>query len=176
MATKYETIIHPQLENIKRLRRNGATIKQIADDLGVGFSTLKKYRKTIPELDEALNDAELNMQVAMANLAEASLFDKLHDRLLTVEIIEEETKDESGVVVKSKTTTKRRLVQADLAAISFALKNRLPELWNTDEHNLSQVRLEKLSAEIRASEGAMDLGTMIQQRLASYSGGGDETE
>ena len=176
MVTKYDSLIYPQLENIKRLRRNGATIKQIADELGVGFSTLKKYRKTMPELDDALNDAELNMQVAMANLVEASLFDKLHDRLLTVEIVEEEIKDESGVVVRTKTTTKRRVVQADLAAISFALKNRLREIWNTDEHNLSRMRLEKLTAEIRASEETMDLGTIIQQKLETYSGGDNEAE
>lgn len=51
--SKYDTHIKPHLNTIKEAVQNGATIKEIADALGVAESTLNKYKAEKKELMDA---------------------------------------------------------------------------------------------------------------------------
>lgn len=51
--SKYDTHIKPHLKTIKEAVENGATIKEIADALGVAESTLNKYKAEKKELSDA---------------------------------------------------------------------------------------------------------------------------
>lgn len=51
--SKYDTHIAPHLEQIKTAVKNGATIKEIADALGIAESTLNKYKAEKKELSDA---------------------------------------------------------------------------------------------------------------------------
>lgn len=53
-TTKYDTVIKPKLEEIKKWSQSGATGKQIASNLGIAESTLYKYKDEHQELASAI--------------------------------------------------------------------------------------------------------------------------
>ena len=73
----------------------------------------------------------------MALTAENTLYKKLKDRMATVEETVEQWTDKNGKVIKQHKVIKKRLVQANITAIIFALKNTDPKRWN----DRSQVEL-----------------------------------
>jgi hypothetical protein len=59
--SKYETHIAPHLEQIRTAVKNGATVKEIADALGVAESTLNKYKAEKTELTAAFACGRANI-------------------------------------------------------------------------------------------------------------------
>lgn len=51
---KYEILIFPRLAEIPLMVEEGKSERQIAQEMGVAFCTLRRYRKQYPELNEAL--------------------------------------------------------------------------------------------------------------------------
>ena len=145
---KYDTIIKPNLDKIHHERINGASIKNIADMLGISERTLYEHMRTNKEFRQIMDDANSNMAVKIETQANHSLMDKLRDRF---EIVEEILED--GIVTKQK----RRLIPADTTAILFALKNLNPEKW--DSLSVARLKDEKESE---------DLNKQILQTLEKY--------
>ncbi|MGI1837508.1 hypothetical protein ACRPK2_09265 [Lactococcus garvieae] len=56
---KYEVKVEPYLEGIKQWRVERLSLLSIAKNLGMSLSTLDKFRKVYPELEEALKVPEL---------------------------------------------------------------------------------------------------------------------
>lgn len=145
---KYDTIIKPNLDKIHHERINGASIKDIADMLGISERTLYEHMRTNKEFRQIMDDANSNMAVKIETQANHSLMDKLRDRF---EIVEEILED--GIVTKQK----RRLIPADTTAILFALKSLNPEKWDS----LSVARL-------KDEKDSEDLNKQILQTLEKY--------
>ena len=145
---KYDTIIKPNLDKIHHERINGASIKNIADMLGISERTLYEHMRTNKEFRQIMDDANSNMAVKIETQANHSLMDKLRDRF---EIVEEILED--GIVTKQK----RRLIPADTTAILFALKSLNPEKW--DSLSVARLKDEKESE---------DLNKQILQTLEKY--------
>ena len=145
---KYDTIIKPNLDKIHHERINGASIKDIADMLGISERTLYEHMRTNKEFRQIMDDANSNMAVKIETQANHSLMDKLRDRF---EIVEEILED--GIVTKQK----RRLIPADTTAILFALKSLNPEKW--DSLSVARLKDEKESE---------DLNKQILQTLEKY--------
>lgn len=61
--SKYDTHIAPHLEQIKKAVKDGATVKEIADALGIAESTLNKYKAEKPELSAAFACGRANIIV-----------------------------------------------------------------------------------------------------------------
>ena len=59
--SKYDTHIAPHLEQIRTAVKNGATVKEIADALGVAESTLNKYKAEKTELSAAFAGGRANI-------------------------------------------------------------------------------------------------------------------
>lgn len=99
----------------------GLNFEEIAEKMGVGVATLRRWRKKYPVLEEALqkgNDA--------ADLAvESALFKRAVGY-----VVEEVTKqlDKSGELVVVKVVQK--VVEPNVTAQLFWLKNRRPDLWS----------------------------------------------
>lgn len=117
---KYETHVKPYLDKIPQWRRNGMLEEEIAQKLGIGYSTLSLYKEMHIELLEALKTGK------------AELIEKLKESLFTramgVEVEETKTiieKDERGKDKKRVEKTKK-IVASDTCLI-FALKNLDPE-------------------------------------------------
>ena len=145
---KYDTIIKPNLDKIHHERINGASIKNIADMLGISERTLYEHMRTKKEFRQIMDDANSNMAVKIETQANHSLMDKLRDRF---EIVEEILED--GIVTKQK----RRLLPADTSAILFALKSLNPKKW--DSLSVARLKDEKESE---------DLNKQILQTLEKY--------
>lgn len=60
---KYDTHIAPHLEQIRTAVKNGATVKEIADALGVAESTLNKYKAEKTELSAAFACGRANIVI-----------------------------------------------------------------------------------------------------------------
>lgn len=52
---QYYTVVEPKLEDIKALRKQGLSLEKIAQKLDLKLGHLTYYRKSFPDLDEALN-------------------------------------------------------------------------------------------------------------------------
>lgn len=66
---KYETNVKPYLQNIKKWIEQGATEKQIAEQLGVAYSSFNEYKLKFSELSEVLKTK--NMAVLVDELRSA---------------------------------------------------------------------------------------------------------
>ena len=64
-TTKYDTIIKPKLEEIKKWSQSGATGKQIARNLGIAESTLYKYKDEHQELASAIGDGRKSLVIEL---------------------------------------------------------------------------------------------------------------
>lgn len=80
--SKYDTHIKPHLKTIKEAVKNGATIKEIADALGVAESTLNKYKAEKKELMDAFahGRASIVIEIRGALLKKALGFNYIEEK------------------------------------------------------------------------------------------------
>lgn len=105
---------------IEGLARNGMTLKQCADILGVNERTVQEWLKT----DERFHDAWMRGRVHPDHLVEQALFRRAVG--YQIEEVVQET-NMAGVITKQKRTI-REIAPSEIACF-FWLKNRLPHLW-----------------------------------------------
>lgn len=111
-ATKYDTVVLPNLKLIERWARNGVTDKEISKKLRIGYSTFREYAKKYPALLAALKKGKeiVDTEVENALLKRALGY--------TYDEITQERKD--GALVVTKTVTKQ--VAPDVTAQIYWLK------------------------------------------------------
>jgi len=137
MANLYDTLVEPRLSDIKKWSGEGATLKEIAEKIGVSYSGLKKYKKDHPELEAALleNKGLADDKVLGAFFRKATGYE-------AKEVVKERI---NGKLVITKEVTKE--IAPDTEAGKFWLKNRRPDEWK-DSHsvdgNVDIVKLEDL--------------------------------
>lgn len=80
--SKYDTHIKPHLATIKEAVENGATIKEIAEALGVAESTLNKYKAEKKELSDAFTcgRAKIIIDIRAALLKKALGFEYTEEK------------------------------------------------------------------------------------------------
>jgi len=117
MAKSKQQVIIDNMKLIERWTRDGLTQKQIATNLRIGKTTFEKYKRTMPELSEALKK---NIDLLMVDVENA-----LVKRALGFEYEETKTyiRDESGKSIKYQEKT-RKYYPPDVAACSILLKNK----------------------------------------------------
>lgn len=131
--TKYHTNIQPRLEEIASLARGGNTDKQIAQIMGVGYSTFQSYIKQYLELREALKESKgvVDAQV------EKALLERCIERKITVMKavkLKEITYDNGKKLTEIERVEmcpEESVVPADPRSIIFWLTNRRPEEWQS---------------------------------------------
>ena len=67
--TKLETHVIPRIAEIEAWAKVGVPDEQIAKNLGVGYSTFRKYVKEAPELEKAVKNAKEAADAAVENMA-----------------------------------------------------------------------------------------------------------
>ena len=120
--SKYFTHVEPKLKLVECWARDGLTDEQIANNLGIAYSTLREYRDKYSALSAALKKGKEIVDYEVENA--------LLKRALGYEY--EEVTYEHGK------ETKRVLkhVVGDTTAQIFWLKNRKPEEWKNDPHKV----------------------------------------
>ena len=129
--SKYESHVLPKLELIEAWSRDGLTLEQIAHNLGIACSTLKKYKEEPDK--QALADALARGREVVDVIVENALLKKCTGYDYT-EIYREykvskdpETGEQIKELVKTKETT--RHVDGDVTAQMFWLANRKRAVW-----------------------------------------------
>lgn len=127
--SKYETHVKPYLEEIKGWYRNGLTVQQIAENLGIATSTLMLHKTKHSELSECLKRSS---QMALMHV-ENALF-----KSATGYTVEEVTEvvDASGTVKERKVVKKH--VAPNVASAIFILKNKDGKNWRDKQHIFQQ--------------------------------------
>lgn len=136
--TKYDELIKPHLDEIKRYVSHGVTEEEVRNFYGIGKTMWYEYKKRHSELNELLCNAKQICRVNLLNRA----FEVANGYEYT-ETTTEEIKDKDGNVTGTKTKIVKRYARADAGMIQFLLINRYPEDFARDPQVLS-IRKEAL--------------------------------
>lgn len=130
-----ELEIPNKLELIESWCRDGATDKDIANNLGIGLTTLYGWKKTFPEIDEALKKGKEIADVRVENALYKRALGYRYKEIKTIALTsksEIEKAQKAGLevnrVILKQEITEKEIVPDTLAQI-FWLKNRKPEIW-----------------------------------------------
>ena len=141
--SKYHTHVEPRLKEIEAWARDGLTDEQIAKNLGVAYSTFRKYRDEHSALSASLKKGKevVDREVENALLKRALGYEYEEVKTL-IEEVDGKKKKKVEKVIKH--------VPADVSAAIFWLRNRKGFVWsNRDaiEAKRIEAEIEKLNAE-----------------------------
>lgn len=140
---KYKTNVEPYLDKVKEMALT-MTEKQIAETLGVGYTSFREYKKHYPALVGALKKgrADLVMELKGTLIRRAKGFQYEERKIIK----------EYGAVVREEIATKSAL--PDIAALNLLLKNYDKENWANDPQTLElrKKELELRERQIEANE------------------------
>lgn len=143
----YETTIKPRFSDISEWLEHGATERQIADNLGIAYSTFNKYKAEIPEFAEFLKNGRksLVLQLRGALVKKALGFEYTEKKKYT-------KRDADGQAYQYiEETTKTAL--PDVAALNLCLKNYDPDEWANDPQ---QLKIKEKELALRRELGMKD--------------------
>lgn len=145
---RYETHVVPFFPQIAEWLSNGATEKQIAEKLGIAYSTWNDYKVKCPELTEILEKGRRNLVADLrgALVKKAMGFDYTETKVVKEHIeMPEEIRNfllESGFTREQieqanlvKTEVMNKHATPDVAALNLALKNYDKDDWSNDWQN-----------------------------------------
>ena len=132
----YEVRIKPRFPEIAEWLANGATEKQIAQNLGIAGSTFEKYKAVNSEFAEFLKNGRrsLVLQLRGALVKKALGFDYEETKTIT------KVEPDGGITTSTERTCKKAL--PDVAALNLCLKNYDSENWANDPQALELRRKE----------------------------------
>lgn len=130
MKSKYETHVLPRLEEIRAWARDGVIDKDIAGNLGIAYSTFRRYRDENEALSAALaqsKDYVDNVVVTNAYLNRIKGYDAVEIKREYKWNIDKETGEPKRELIKE--TEQTRHIPGDPRAAEFWLSNRQPHKW-----------------------------------------------
>lgn len=136
----YDEKIAPRLKDIRKWRKVGATVENMADALGVSKTTFHKYLNEKPEFADAYKKGTFDLVMDLrGELARIAFKHTLETKKQYIK------QDEETGNRTQYTEITTREVDGDIAAINLLLKN-LDENWSNDPQNLA---LRKQELELR---------------------------
>lgn len=143
---KYETDVKARFSEIAEWLENGATERQVAQNLGIAYSTFNKYKTEKTELLQLIKKSRQSVVTKLrgALIKRALGFDYQESKTVTEKIdLPEDLKAflaaqgyeiPEAKLVKTELMTKRAL--PDVAALNLALKNYDSNNWANDPQML----------------------------------------
>lgn len=131
----YDSKIKPKFEYIKAQLGKGASEKQVAKAIGVGYSTWLNYKATNQEFSEFLkNDVDRSELVddLRSALIKKALGFSYEEKKVTVQEIQLEDGETKIPAKVIRTETMTKFSPPDVASINLALKNYDKENWSND--------------------------------------------
>lgn len=132
----YETRIKPRFSEVLKWLENGATEKQIYENLGVSRDVFYKYKREYKEFQDLIKNGRksLVLQLRGALVKKALGFSYVETKTV-------KTKDENGENIERIETTVKTAMP-DVAALNLCLKNYDPDNWANDPQALKLKREE----------------------------------
>ena len=121
-----------KLELIKGWARQGLTDEQIANNMGIGKTTLYDYKNKYPKFANALKKGKEVVDFEVENA--------LLKRALGYEVKEYKKELVNGEL--KVTEVKQKHIKPDTTAMIYWLKNRMPEYWNEGRLDNQDEKLE----------------------------------
>lgn len=160
---KYKTHVEPYLDKIKEMALT-MTEEQIAETLGVGYSSFRAYKQQYPALTDSLKkgrkDLVIELRSALIKRAKGYEYtetktvseavnwpEELYVLLLEAGFTEEQI-EQSRLI---KTEIAHKQMAPDVAALNLALKNYDKENWANDPQML-EIRKKELELRERQIE------------------------
>lgn len=143
----YEEKIKPNLGKIVYLRKKGLTEKEVAEKLGVGYSTLRYYKKNDTELAEALENGKEELI--------QSLEESLYKRAIGYDAVEKK------IYSDGREVTFIKHIPSSEKAVIFALKNLDPIHWKDKNEVDAGDKAKGLISEI---SGAIERASVIYNK------------
>lgn len=135
----YDTLIKPRFDEVLEWLRNGATDRQVYENLGIKKDAFYKYKREKSEFNEILQKGRQSLVVQLRGaLVKKALGFQYSE-------IKKYTKIENGKSVQYIEETKKNALP-DVAAINLCLKNYDPDNWANDPQ---QLRLKEKELELR---------------------------
>ena len=171
MASKNEEIIYGSLQSIEEWAIAGISEKEMAEMLGMAYSTFREQKKRIPALSALLKkcaDFRKQEEKKQVEPVEPSLFKrcmgyiaKLNEHIK----VKQNVLDEHGEIltVGGKIVTEEKLVEveeeqhvpADVTAIKFLLLNKAKKDWKNDPERLA-IEKKRLANDTKRTKIAED--------------------
>ncbi|HDS00474.1 MAG TPA: transposase [candidate division Zixibacteria bacterium] len=127
---KWESHVKDRIDTIRAWKRSGLTDKEIAENLGIGYTTFRRYMKDHRTLWSALKTGKSDADA----LVENALFKRAMGYRYE-EVEESVTKNKEGEITGTRTKRIKKQIAPDVTAIIFYLKNRKSQDWH-DRHAL----------------------------------------
>lgn len=127
----YELKIKSRFDEIERWLKAGATERQVAQALGIAYSTFNKYKADVPEFRDFLlhiDKTEIVLELRSALLKKALGFK--YEEAKKYKKIDDDGNEHTYVEVTEKVSL------PDVAAINLALKNYDKDNWSNDPASL----------------------------------------
>jgi transcriptional regulator with XRE-family HTH domain len=130
--------VKEKLIQIEAWCRDGLTEEQIAKNLGIGVSTLSKYKVEHIELIEALKRGKEVVDIQVENALFKRALGYKYEEVTRENVYNKETEEYEMIVTKKVV----KEVQPDTTAQIFWLKNRKPAEWRDkqeiESHNINE--------------------------------------
>ena len=138
-SDSYEELIEQSLDKIECWVENGDTDKDIAEKLGIAYSTYRKYKGTSVALKSRIATAKdkKNQEVEKALYKNCTGYDYIEETPVKVK---EEYKTEDGTVLTREIVVVKKIKKqkpADLGAQKYWLNNRLSNKWKDDPNKVA---------------------------------------
>jgi len=135
--SKYHTHVEPRLKEIEAWARDGLTEEQIAKNLGVAYSTFRKYKDEYPAFSSALKKGKEVVDIEVENaLLKRALGYEYEEVKTFIEEVDGKRKKKIEKTIKH--------VPADVSAAIFWLRNRKGFVWS----NRDAIEAKRIEAEI----------------------------
>lgn len=132
---------------IEGFARDGLTDPQIANNMGIGYSTLKDWITKYPAIQAAIKKGKAPVDIQVENALLKRALGYTEEEVIT-EIIEQPDGKQRKQVRKVK-----RIFPPDVTAQIFWLKNRKPKQWREKVENSVNIDTEDLSPLVELLKG-----------------------
>ena len=136
---RYNDFVKPRLDEITEWRASLLTEAQIAENLGIGYSTLSKYKTEHIELLEAIKAGTVRMVADV----EASLF-----KIAAGYEYMETTKEvitKAGNLIETKLKTMSKHLAPNVTAINSVLNNHMSDIYRQRQSIIIEDKNEALN-------------------------------
>lgn len=122
----YDTMIEPRFDEIREWLENGATEKQIYENLGVGRNAFYKYKKEKKEFKEFLKNGRKSLILQLRGALVKKAFGFNYTEIKTIKL-----RDKNGEMIE-RVEVYDRVALPDVAALNLCLKNYDADEWAND--------------------------------------------